>query len=264
MIDTHTHIDDAKLAELQKDILASIDGGVLDFIINNASDRASLESTFLLARQNKGVFAAIGCHPHTATQYDEAFEARIRTLACHEKVVAVGEIGLDYYYDFTDRPTQRKVFERQLLLSGELRLPVCLHVRDAYEDAFSILSANKGGYMGGVLHCYSGSKEMALRFAELGLYFGFGGPITYKNANKGEIIDAIPKNRLLTETDCPYLTPRPKRGEINRPEYVEYPLLKIAEVLQIDKESAETLIKDNAVRLFTKIADFYGLAKQSI
>lgn len=253
MTDTHTHIDDPKLSALLPDILRNISEGKPEFIINNASDRKSTESSFSLARQYPGIYAALGCHPHTATQYDDEFAARISQLAAFPEVVAVGEIGLDYYYDFTERAVQKKVFALQLELAAKLGLPVCLHVRDAYEDACSILKEHAGTFPGGVMHCYSGSAEMAVKFCELGLYFGFGGPVTYKNAAKDKVIARLPKERILTETDCPYLTPAKKRGEVNRPEYVSYVTETIAAFWGESVSETEKIVRENALRLFPKI-----------
>ncbi|MEG1710342.1 MAG: TatD family hydrolase [Clostridia bacterium] len=251
MIDTHCHLDDIRFENERENIINSFQNDNIQFVINNSSDRPSVETTMSLATKYPRIFAAIGCHPQRANSYDFEFEKRIIECAQNPKVVAIGEIGLDYFYEYSDRETQKKVFKRQLCLANELHKPFVLHIRDAYSDAYEILKENKTliNY-GGELHCYSGSPEMAKRFNEFGLYFAFGGTITYKNAKKDEIIHNIPKNRILSETDCPYLSPTPFRGQTNYPKYVRCVIDKLSEILEMSFDQTEQLIAKNTETLF--------------
>ncbi len=251
MIDAHCHLDDEKYDGEREELIASLKSDGLELVINNSSNFSTVKSTFELATKYPIIYGALGCHPNEACGYDEEFEKTVARLSENEKIVAIGEIGLDYHYDTPDRDTQKKVFVRQLALADELKLPVVLHVRDAYGDAYEILKANANKLRhGGELHCYSGSAEMVKRFSEFDLYFAFGGSITYKNANKDEVIKAVPENRLLSETDCPYLAPVPMRGKTNYPRYVRFALEKMSEILGKTFGETETITSVNAKRLF--------------
>lgn len=251
MTDTHCHLDDARFDGEREEIIASFEEDGLEFVVNNSSSPETTESTFLLAERYPRIFGALGCHPQEAERYSSEYERRLIGLADNPKIVAIGEIGLDYHYEGFDKELQRRVFERQLAIADELKLPVVLHVRDATGDAYEILKANSGKLRyGGEMHCYGGSAEMVGRFSEFDLYFAFGGSITYKNAKKEGIIRAVPKNRLLSETDCPYLAPVPVRGQTNYPKYVRFALEKMADILGTSFSEVEKLTTENAKRLF--------------
>ena len=165
--------------------------------------------------------------------------------------MAIGEIGLDYYYDRSPRIDQKSAFIKQIILADELGLPIVLHVRDAYGDTLEILEQYKDRLNNGVLvHCYSGSVECVREFSRYGCYFALGGAVTYKGAKKDDVIRAIPIDRLVLETDAPYLTPTPKRGETNQPKYIAYTLKKVSEVLDISEKQLEEIVTDNAKRFF--------------
>lgn len=251
MIDTHCHLDDLKYDGEREKVISSFLSEGIELVINNASSPVTTRSTFELARDNEKIYAALGCHPNEALDYTREYERELMLLCEHKKVVAVGEIGLDYHYDQPEREVQKQVFARQLCVADELGLPVVLHIRDAYEDAFEILKANASKLRhGGELHCYSGSAEMAKRFSNFDLYFAFGGAITYKNAKKEPVIKAVQTERLLVETDCPYLAPVPMRGKTNYPAYVRFTLEKMADVLETSFQEAEQITSANAKRLF--------------
>jgi TatD DNase family protein len=193
-------------------------------------------------------------HPHDSGKATENTYKLFRELAKNPKVVAVGETGLDYYYDHSPRDVQKSVFEEQLKLADSFNLPVALHVRDAYAEALEILKVNKKYINNGILlHCYSGSAETVKEFSQFDAYFSFGGPVTFKTAKKEEVIKAVPTNRLLTETDSPYLTPEPFRGRLNQPAYVRFVLQKVAEALRKDFDETADMIKENTLRLFKRI-----------
>lgn len=258
MVDSHLHLDDEKFEGTRQGIIDQLPQHNVDFVINNSCDATSMERGVELAQNNERVFATIGMHPHTAKDFDGAFVERMKQLATHPKVVAVGEIGLDYYYDLSDRQTQRDVFAQQLEIADSLRLPVTLHIRDAYGDAVDILRAQKKFLNNGVLwHCYGGSAELARQLVKLGHYFAFGGAITFKNANKAEVVRAVPISQVLTETDSPYMTPVPLRGTTNTPYNIKYVLEKLAEFYQKDATEVENAVKENCLRLFGKIAKYF-------
>ncbi len=202
-----------------------------------------------LSNEYDFIYAAVGIHPHDAKEAQEKDYDKLRAWLQNEsKVVAVGEIGLDYYYDFSPKDVQREVFVRQLQLAQETGLPVIIHNRDSHGDMMDILRQEAKGVKG-VLHCYSGSVEMAEELLEMGFYLSFAGPLTYKNAAKlPEVVKAVPLERMLIETDCPYLTPQPHRGKRNEPSYVRFVAEKIAEIKgKTWQEVAETTRKNTAL-----------------
>lgn len=257
MIDSHLHLDDEKFDGLRNEIIENLQNDGLDFVINNSCDLESMQKGVELATQHDKIFATVGMHPHTSKFFDDNFERQMIAFASHPKVVAVGEIGLDYYYDLSERSVQRDVFARQLEIADKLHLPVTLHVRDAYGDAWDVLRAQKKFLNNGVLwHCYSGSAEFARQMAKEGHYFAFGGAITFKNANKGEVLRAVPLDRILSETDSPYMAPVPLRGTTNKPANVALVVKKLAELREISVEEAENALKQNTLRLFAKIENY--------
>ena len=254
MIDTHAHLEDDRLIEDADQIVADFDADGLDFVINNSCNLESMQKVYALSQKHPRLYCTVGTHPHDAKEFDSKFEALMMEYAKSNKVVAVGEIGLDYYYDLSDRQTQKDVFAHQIEIADKLGLPLTLHIRDAYGDAQDILEAQKKYLNNGVLwHCYSGSAEFARQMAKKGHYFAFGGAITFKNANKDEVIKSVPISQVLSETDCPYMTPVPFRGKTNYPKYVRYVVEKLAATYGVDFEQMEQVILANCKRIFTKI-----------
>lgn len=257
MIDSHLHLDDEKFDELRQEIIQNLAQNNVEFVINNSCDWVSMQKSVELAEQHQLIFATVGMHPHTAKYFDQAFEEAMKNFALSPKVVAVGEIGLDYYYDMSERNVQRDVFARQLEIADSLHLPVTLHVRDAYGDALDILRAQHNHLNNGVLwHCYGGSAEFARQRAKEGHYFAFGGAITFKNANKGDVLQAIPIEQILSETDSPYMAPVPLRGTVNQPKNVALVVKKIAQLKGLSAEQTEQALHDNTLRFFPKIAKY--------
>ena len=254
MIDTHAHLEDERLIDQVDQIVANFSVDGLDFVINNSCNLESMTKAYQLAQQYARLYCTVGMHPHDAKEFDQAFANKMMDFAQSNKVVAVGEIGLDYYYDLSDRQTQKDVFAWQIEIADKLHLPITLHIRDAYGDAQDILQAQQRYLNNGVLwHCYSGSAEFARQMAKKGHYFAFGGAITFKNANKDEVIKNVPIEQVLSETDCPYMTPVPFRGKTNYPKYVRYVVEKLASVYGVEFTKMEQAILDNCKRIFTKI-----------
>ena len=254
MIDRHLHLDDEKLREQADTIIRSLPKHGIELIINNSCNFQSMVDGVKLADRCDSVYATVGMHPHESRDFDDVFRATMNELARNPKVVAVGEIGLDYYYDLSDRQTQRDVFAEQIEIADKLGLPVTLHVRDAYGDAADVLKAQKRYLNNGVLwHCYSGSAEFAKQRAKEGHYFAFGGAITFKNANKAEVLNAVPFDRILSETDSPYMAPVPLRGTVNTPLNIPLVVAKIAELTDKSVAETEAQIRENTLRLFRRI-----------
>ena len=256
MIDTHTHLDDERFGNREQ-IIRDFEKDGVELAINHSCDLSSMQAGAVLARTYDRVFCTVGCHPEAAARYDTAFEAEMEKLHAEAKVLAVGEIGLDYHYGSDDRQTQKDVFAAQLELADRWDLPVNIHLRDAYGDMLDILKARKHLlHCGGILHCYSGSAEFAKEALKLGFYFAFGGAVTFKNAKKEDVVRAVPLERVLTETDGPYLAPEPIRGTVNEPKNIRYILKKLAEIYGIPPERLEEQVRDNVYTLFAKLRPF--------
>jgi TatD DNase family protein len=257
MIDSHLHLDDERFDGQVEQIVADLDTHGIDFVINNSADLQGMLASFELANKYEKVFATVGMHPHTAKDFDKNFVELMCKYAKHPKVVAVGEIGLDYYYDLSERQIQRDVFAEQIEIADKLGLPITLHIRDAYGDAMDVLTAQKRYLNNNVLwHCYSGSAEFAKQCVKLGHYFAFGGAITFKNAKKEEVIQAIPFERILTETDAPYMAPVPLRGTTNTPLNIPLIVDKIALTLGKTPQQVEEQVYANTLAMFPKIKDY--------
>lgn len=251
LIDSHVHLDDIKFDGDRHILIENFKNNNIELVINIGADLKSSVASVDLANKYPNIYAAIGIHPHSAKEVNTMVMEQLKELALNEKVIAIGEIGLDYYYDNSPRDIQRKWFVEQLKLAKELDLPVIIHTRDAMGETFDILKNNQNGNVRGVLHCYSGSTEMALEYIKMGFYISLGGPVTFKNARVvREVAEVVPLDKLLIETDCPYLTPEPYRGKRNEPVYVKYVAEKIAEVKKISYDELVKATNANAKRLF--------------
>ncbi|MCH5156697.1 MAG: TatD family hydrolase [Clostridiales bacterium] len=254
MIDSHLHLDDEKLCSKVDEIYDSFEENNIEFVINNSCDMSTILAGVELANKYDKIYATVGMHPHESKYFNDEFVSAMTQYSQHPKVVAVGEIGLDYYYDLSDRQIQRDVFARQIEIADALHLPLTLHVRDAYGDAWDILRAQKKYLNNGVLwHCYSGSAEFARQMAREGHYFAFGGAITFKNANKADVFEQVPFDKVLSETDSPYMSPVPLRGTVNTPLNIPIIVEKIASFYGKSVEETEARIRENTLRLFPKI-----------
>ncbi len=249
--DTHAHYNDEAFdADRLATLEAVYDAGV-ELIVNAATEAESCRASIQLAQSVPYVYAAVGWHPHEAKLFDSQSPQLIRDWCGHEKVVAIGEIGLDYYYDLSEREVQRSVFEQQMQLARELKLPVIVHNREAHADCLDVVKAFPD--VTGVFHCYAGSAEMARQLLDLGWYLGFNGAITFKNAKKSpEVVAMCPMDRLLIETDCPYLAPVPFRGK--RCDSSMLPLVVdcIAEIKGVSPEEIASRTLENGKKLFLK------------
>ncbi|MDE7215379.1 MAG: TatD family hydrolase [Clostridia bacterium] len=253
IIDSHCHLGDERLYGRVDDIIAGLKDEGIESVIEVGFDLQSSQTAVKLSEKYDNVFAVVGTHPHEAQNYNAECESFYRRSAGLDKVVAIGEIGLDYYYDLSPREIQKDVFAAQLDIAYEVGLPVVLHIRDAYKDALDILTAKKDKLGAGVLlHCYSSSAEMIKQFDKFDCYYALGGAITFKNAKKDDVIKAIPQDRLIVETDCPYMTPVPFRGQPNEPKFINYVVDKIADVKNLPREKIVEITNINTKRLFSK------------
>ena len=248
--DSHAHLDDRRFDEDQAEIFADLKNHGVGLIMNVGCDLPSSERSVALAEQYDFVYAAVGSHPDDTDHVDGRLLDRYRALAAHPKVRAIGEIGLDYHYEDVPRARQIIAFEEQLELAEALKLPVIVHEREAHGDAMDIIARHPGAR--GVFHCFSGSAEMALWLAERGWYIGFTGVVTFKNARRAlEAVQALPMERILIETDCPYMAPEPHRGHRNDSRYVPLVAAKIAQLKGLSPEEAGRITTENAKRLFS-------------
>lgn len=247
--DSHSHMDSDCFNADREQLIQSFAEKQVEGFINIGCDLGSSQRSVTLAEQYPFVWAAVGSHPDDAASVNEALIETYRQMAAHPKVVAIGEIGLDYHYEDVPREIQKQAFEQQLTLAEELHLPVIVHEREAHGDAMEILDRHPKAY--GVFHCYSGSLEMAKELVKRGWYIGFTGVVTFKNARKAvEVVKWLPLDRILIETDCPYMTPEPFRGRRNDTGFV--PLVGKA-IAAHRGEAEETVMQattENAKRLF--------------
>lgn len=254
IIDTHCHLDDMKYnGDLDEVIKRAESNNILGFLIPGA-DIEDIARAREISHKYKNIYYAAGIHPYQVDGYEESV---LREYLKDERCIAVGECGLDYYRLPEDeaekekiKQKQKDIFAKQIALAKELNKPLIIHIRDANDDSKRVLEENNAGKVGGVLHCYNASKHL-LSLSELGFYFGIGGVLTFKNAKSlVEILPKIPKEKLLIETDAPYLTPHPYRGERNEPSYTAFVAEKIAEILNMSIEEVHGLTTNNAKRLF--------------
>lgn len=255
LYDTHAHLDDKALYPDIDGVLARAKEAGIGLINTIGCDwRSSLMSVHIAEKYPDMVYAAIGVHPHDAKTINEQMLQDLLDLAKTPKVVAWGEIGLDYHYDNSPRETQKTVFQQQIALAKQVKKPIIIHNRESNQDMMDILKEERAGENGGILHCFSGSWEMAKFCLDLGFLISFAGPLTYKNAKTAlEVAAKVPLDMLLVETDCPYLTPHPYRGKTNEPARVVYTAAKLAEIRQMDYEEICEITTNNGKRIF-KIA----------
>ena len=255
LIDTHAHLNDNKYdSKKMHEIISNMTSDNLEKIITVSASITDSRENVVIANENQNVYSAIGIHPENIDEVNEENLLELEKLATNKKVLAIGEIGLDYHYDGYNKQKQIDGFLSQLKLAYKLKLPIVIHLRDAYEDMLNLLKENKELLIYGfVIHCYSGSLEFAKELLKLGAYFSFTGNITFKNARKTiEVIGFLPLDRFMVETDSPYLAPEPVRGTINEPKNVNYVFNKIREIKNIERTELDKIIREN-VRNFYKI-----------
>lgn len=251
LFDTHAHLDDEQFAEDQQAVIQRAQQAGVGLIVNVGYNISSARHTVELTKKYDFVYGAVGMHPHDAKDLNEESLAALREMAQESRIVAVGEIGLDYYYDFSPREKQQQVFRQMLRLAKELRLPVIIHDREAHEDTWRIVQEENAAEVGGIFHCYSGSWPWAQEIIKQGFYIALGGTVTFKNAKKAvEVAQKIPLESLLLETDCPYLAPVPYRGKRNEPAFVAEVANTIAALRGITTEELAAITTENGKRVF--------------
>lgn len=251
LFDTHAHLNAEQYNEDLEQVIERAKSEKVEKIVVVGFDRPTITRAMELIEAYDFMYAAVGWHPVDAIDMTDEDLAWIKELSQHEKVVAIGEMGLDYYWDKSPKDVQKEVFRRQIALAKEVNLPIIIHNRDATEDVVTILKEEGAAEVGGIMHCFTGSLEIAKACMEMNFYISFGGPVTFKNAKKPkEVVKDIPSDRLLIETDCPYLTPAPFRGKRNEPSYVKYIAEQIAELREISFEELAALTTENAKKVF--------------
>lgn len=244
-IDSHAHLDDEKFDEDRESLIKSLRENNIELVLNAGADLKTSQNSVELSNKYDFIYAAVGCHPHDTKYMNDETMNIFRELSKNKKVLAIGEIGLDYYYDNSDRETQKKWFREQIKLARELDMPYIVHDRDAHEDVLRIMKEEHYDGARGILHCFSSSVEMAKEFIKLGFYISLGGPVTFKKAKTPKLVaKEIPLSNLLIETDSPYLAPEPFRGKRNDPSLVSRVAEEIALIkdLPIEKVAEQTVI----------------------
>lgn len=247
--ESHAHYDDKQFDEDREELLLNLKNHNVGYVVNIGADMKSSYNSIKMAEKYDFVYASVGVHPHEAINVTEDDYETIKNWLQHEKVVALGEIGLDFYYDFSPRDIQRQVFKKQLKICENITKPVIIHSRDASQEVFDTINDSK--VRKGVIHAYSGSLEMALEYIKMGFYIGVGGVLTFKNANKLlNVVENIPLESILIETDSPYLSPVPVRGTRNNSQNLKYIVKKISEIKQIEEEIVEKTTLETAKKFF--------------
>ena len=250
IFDTHAHYDDEAFDEDRESLLQGMKQNGVDCIVNIGANMQTSRNTVALTEQYDFIYGAVGVHPSDVYDMTEADIETLREWSRLDKIVAIGEIGLDYHYPDTDKALQQKWFIRQLQLAREEKLPVVIHSRDAAADTLAIMQEH-GRELGGVIHCFSYTKEMAAEYLKMGYYIGIGGVLTFKNAKKlVEAVEMIPPERLVLETDAPYLAPDPYRGKRNESAYLTYVAQKLAQIKGVSYEEIVMQTAKNAKAMY--------------
>ena len=252
IIETHAHYDDERFDEDRDELLTSLSSHNIGIVINSGSSMRGVRDTIALTEKYDFVYGSLGIHPNNVLELeDEKNYEELKSLLLRDKIVAVGEMGLDYHWDEPDRAVQKKHFERQLELAREIKKPVIIHSRDAAEDTLDIMKSLHAEEPGGTIHCFSYEKEMAREYLNMGFYLGIGGVVTFKNGRKlKEVVEYMPLDRILLETDSPYLSPEPNRGKRNSSLNLPYVAEKIAEIKNISVGEVIQATYDNARRIY--------------
>jgi TatD DNase family protein len=262
LIDTHAHLEDDKFSKDRNQVILRAKQNHIHTIINIGSDLPTSKQSVELAHKYDFIYATLGIHPHDASSFNDNLYYTFLELAKDDKVIGIGEIGLDYYRDLSPRHIQQEVFRIFIRLAKSINLPIIIHARQAHSDILKILREEEAEKITGVFHSFSGNVDVLQEVIKLGFYISISGVVTYSDA-LAKIIRLIPKERLLIETDCPYLTPIPYRGKRNEPAYIKYTLQKISQILEIEIEAIAEIITSNTYRLF-KISLPKTVVKQNI
>ena len=252
IFDSHAHYDDAQFDEDRMDVLSHLKDAGVAKVVNISNGWDDLLKTLELIKQVPFLYGTVGIHPCKVSELNDERMEQMRDFCSGDKIVAVGEIGLDYYWMSDPKEVQKEWFIRQLRLAKEVNLPVVIHSRDASQDTFDIMKAEHAGTTGGVIHCYSGSVEMAREYVKMGYFLGIGGVVTFKNSKTLKKVAAeIPLEHIVIETDCPYLAPTPYRGKRNSSAYLPMVVEEIARLRGIYPEEVERVTYENAMRLYS-------------
>lgn len=256
MIDTHCHFDFKQFDGEREELLQHAEQAGVSKIINIGTDIESSRRSIELVDNHDQFYAAVGIHPHDATSLDDTTIDKLTEMANHPKVKAIGEIGLDYYRDRSPRDVQKTALKRQLELAAELKLPVVIHTRDSFEDTMEIVSEHAPYLPGGVFHCFSGSPSEAERVFEIGFIISVGGVVTFGKNSMADVATSVPLDKLIIETDAPYLTPVPFRGKRNQPAYVRFVCERVAELRGMSSAEVEQETDKTANKLF-RLSDIF-------
>ncbi|MDO5292584.1 MAG: TatD family hydrolase [bacterium] len=251
IIDTHAHYDDKQFDIDRDQLLRGLFSNGMERIVNIGASIETSKSTIELTKQYEQIYGAVGVHPNEVEELNEENMAWLKQSCSLEKIVAVGEIGLDYYYKEPERQIQKEWFDRQMILAKEVNLPMVIHSRDAAADTLDMMKAENARDIGGVIHCFSYAKEMAREFLNMGFYLGIGGVVTFKNGKTlKEVVEYAPIEQLVLETDCPYLSPEPNRGTRNDSSNLKYVINQIADLKKMTYEEVVMRTNENAKRLY--------------
>lgn len=251
IFETHAHYDDEAFDIDREEVLSNLPKNGIEYVVNISADMKSVNNTLELVDQYSYIYGAIGIHPEAADEWNEDNYLRLKEKAAHPKVVAIGEIGLDYYWDTVDRSTQKVCFEAQLELARECKLPLIIHSRDAANDTYRILKDNKAEEIGAIIHCFGYGVEQAKQYLKLGFYLGIGGVLTFTNGRiLKEVVEYAPLESLVLETDSPYLSPVPHRGKRNNSLNLTYVIKEIARIKKINEDTVMKQTYENAKKFY--------------
>lgn len=251
IFESHAHYEDERFNEDRKELLESFSSNGIGYVVNVASSLKTIDKTMALMKEYDFIYGTVGVHPEECAPLQESDMEHFKELCKEPKVVAIGEIGLDYYWNEPEPEIQKKWFIRQLELAKEVKLPVIIHSRDAAKDTMDIMKQCHAEEIGGVVHCFSYSAEMAKEFIKMGFYIGVGGVVTFKNGKKlKEVVEQIPLESILLETDCPYMSPVPHRGERNSSLNIKYIAEEIARIKNVSYETVVSVTEENAKRMY--------------
>lgn len=256
IFETHAHYDDKAFDIDREDILAELQGQGIGYVVDVSADLQSVDKIINLINNYPYIYGTVGIHPSETKELDEEKYKWLKEKAKHPKILAIGEIGLDYYWDTPDRATQKLWFERQMVLARELNLPMVIHSRDAANDTYQMMKDAKAEQIGAIIHCFGYGVEQARQYLNMGFYLGIGGVVTFTNGKKlKEVVEYAPLEQLVLETDCPYLAPVPNRGTRNSSINLPYVAKEIARIKKMDYETVIQVTTENAKRFYRMIDD---------
>ena len=251
IFESHAHYEDKRFDEDREQLLNGLKDNHVGYVINVSSTLNTIKTTLELTKQYDFIYGAVGVHPESAAELNEETFDWVKEMSKQPKIVSIGEIGLDYYWDEPERSIQKEWFEKQIEWAKEIDLPMIIHSRDAAKDTFDMLKALQGDKVGGVIHCFGYGKEMAKEFLNMGFYIGIGGVVTFKNGKKlREVVEYIPIESILLETDCPYMSPEPNRGKRNDSTNLIYIAKEIARIKEMEYDEVVRITKENAMRMY--------------